>query len=1000
MKIFLLPQKGIQYLFILLAGSLFPGVLYSGIIVNEYSVSNLSTVADNYGYFEDWIELFNDGNSTINISGYFLSDDPEEPMKWAFPAGTTVSANDHLVVWVSGRNTSSGNSHHTNYRLSQTKDDPEYIVLSNPLGEIIEQYQLEITQKGHSRGRTTDGSIEWGIFIQPTPNNSNGSSNSYERYTPKPVMSYEAGFYESAIAVEITTDEPNSQIRYTTDGSEPTASSAVYSGPVSVNNTTIINARVFSYDSDILPGLIEFNTYFIGITHTLGVMSTSAEQLDNLLNGNSSLRPFGTFEYFNEEGVRTTYGYGEFNEHGQDSWVHDQRSIDYITRDECGYNYAIREQLIPLTDRDEFQRIILRAAGDDNYPGIDTSAHLRDFLIQNMAEKNDMHLDVRKGEKGLLYVNGIYWGVYGYREKVNDHDFTDYYYNQGKYDIYYLMLWGGSWAEYGGQAAWNDWDEIHDFILYNDMSIQENFEYVKTRYDYKSLVDYVHINSFVVCSDWINWNVGWWRGTNPEGGHQKWGYVLWDEDATFNHYINYTGVPGTTPYVSPCYPEGLTNDPEDHIEILNALIPNAEFRQYYVSRYIDFYNSTFKPDMWITYLDSIEANMLPEMHDHVARWGGSVSQWQNNVQKIRNFINARYGYLPEGLSNCYDLEGPFILTVQTVPEGAGNIQINSLEISEFPFTGAYFGGIDLNISALESNSMYEFDHWAINFHNLEPSDTSTIVSLELSGPDILTAYFSLKEFSDSLVINEINYNSADFFDPGDWVEFFNPHDYELDISGWKFRDEDDTHIFEFPQGTVVPELGYLVLVRDSADFSIMFPEVQNFIGEMDFGLSSDGELIRLFDQTGALIDTVHFMNAAPWPIEPNGGGPTLELINWSYDNALPESWAASELHGTPGEINGMITAIPNQQKTQKKLIFTVYPNPVEEAAILQVTSGTEIRNAELRIYDSFGNIVRTVENINSDRMTIPRENLTQGIYICRLINGDMNHSATHKMIVR
>ena len=83
-----------------------------------------------------------------------------------------------------------------------------------------------------------------------------------------------------------------------------------------------------------------------------------------------------------------------------------------------------------------------------------------------------MNLDVRKGEKGVLYVNGIYWGIYGFREKVSDHDFTDYYYNQDKYNLYYLKLWGWSWAEYGGQAAWDDWNALHDFIKYNDMGNQ------------------------------------------------------------------------------------------------------------------------------------------------------------------------------------------------------------------------------------------------------------------------------------------------------------------------------------------------------------------------------------------------------------------------------------------------------------------------------------------------------------------------------------------------
>ncbi|MBN2174204.1 MAG: lamin tail domain-containing protein [Bacteroidales bacterium] len=969
------------------------------IMVNEYSTSNLSTVLDNYGHHEDWIELYNADITTVDLSGFYLSDDPEEPDKWAFPDGTSMAPGSFIRVWTSGRNLTVGQNYHAAFKLTQTRENPEYIVFSNPTGEIIEEILIEITQKDHSRGRVTNGSETWGIFTQPTPNISNNSSVAYPRYTLKPTMSYEAGFYDGPIAVAITTDEPNAVIRYTIDGSEPTASSPLYSLPVDVVQTTIINARVFSNDSEILPGLIDFNTYFIDVSHNMGVVSASSETLDNLLNGNSSLRPFGTFEYFNEEGERTTYGYGEYNEHGQDSWVHDQRSIDYIMRDECGYNYAIRDQIIPLTDRDEFQRIILRAAGDDNYPGIDTSAHLRDFLTQNMAEKNHMHLDVRKGQKGVLYVNGIYWGVYGFREKVNDHDFTEYYYNQGKYDIYYLMLWDGSWAEYGGQDAWNDWNEIHDFILYNNMAVQENFEYVKTRYDYQSLVDYVLINSFVVCSDWINWNVGWWKGTNPLGGHRKWGYVLWDEDATFNHYINYTGVPGTTPYVSPCFPEGLYNDPEDHIQILNALIDNDEFRQYYVSRYIDLYNSAFQPDRWINYLDTIETRMAPEMPNHVQRWGGNVNQWQNNVQKIRNFINARYGYLPDGLSDCYNLTGPYALSFYVEPTDAGEIQVNSLTINESPWNGHYFGGIDILLGAIETNGIYEFDYWELENHAVEPSDTLNNVVLNLEQPDVITAHFKLKTFADSLVINEINYNSADYFDPGDWVEFFNPNDYDLDISGWYFKDNDDTHLFVFPDGTVVAAQDYLVLCRDTADFSNLFPEVQNFTGEMDFGLSSDGELIRLFNFGGALIDTVHFGVENPWPPEPNGGGSTLELINWTYDNALPESWVASVGNGTPGEENGTITFVDQAYDAVQEVHFSIYPNPAKNLAYLQVTSQIELKEGRISIFDVFGNLLREIPVTGIKRIELDLQGLQAGVYFCKLsANGNKNFRL-NKMIV-
>ena len=975
-----------------------PSMLIGQVVINEYSASNLESFTDNYEKYEDWIELYNAENSTLDISGYFLSDHPEDSTKWEFPAGTTIAAHDYLIIWASGRDEVSGNHFHASFKLTQTKDNSESIVLTNPQGEIVDQLMLNITRKEHSRGRTQDGGMEWSIFLYPTPGESNSNATAYLKYADKPEMSVAAGFYDDPLMVSLSTTQPNSEIHYTTNGHLPISTSPVYTEPIAVDETTIIKAVTICSDPEVLYSLIEFNTYFINDEHDMAIMSCSAGQLDNLLNGNQSLQPFGTFEYFNAEGDRTNIGYGEFNEHGQDSWVHDQRSIDYISRDECGYNYAIREEMIPLTDRDEFQRVILRAAGDDNYPGIDTSAHLRDYFVQNSAKRSGLNLDVRTGQKGILYVNGIYWGIYGFREKVSDHDFTKYYYDQGKYDIYYLKLWGGSWAEYGGQAAWDDWNDLHDFIKYNDMANQDNYEYVKTRLDYTSLVDYVLINSYVVCSDWINWNVGWWRGTNPEGGHQKWGYVLWDEDATFAHYINYTGVPGISPYTSPCYPEGLTSDPEEHIVMLNHLLDNEEFANYYVNRYIDLYNTSFRPDYMIPYLDLIEAYMLPEMQNHVNRWGGSVSQWQTNVNKVKNFISNRHSYLPQGFGDCYDLSGPNELTFNAIPEGSGELQVNSLVLDNLPWGGYYFEGIETKLKAIETNSEYEFDKWILNNHSVLPNDTALEVVLNLNTDDNVIAQFKLKEFSDSLVINEINYHSSDELDPGDWVEFYNPHNYYLDIAGWYFSDSDDNHQFIFPEGTLIEPYGYLVLARDSVDFETVFPNVENYIGEMNFGLSSNGELIRIFNAEGALIDTVHYDVILPWPTEANGSGPTLELKFWDYDNALPESWIASAEHGTPGEMNAYMVGIQNQGNQVEKLTYTVYPNPVRTKAIIKVTSQIELINARISIVNLYGDEVLVMDNVNSKHIEIPMMDLQSGTYFVKFVNNDGEQFVIEKFL--
>lgn len=971
------------------------------VFINEYSCSNFTGFVDNYQEYGDWIELYNSNGTAVDISGYYLSDTPDAPQKWVFPTGAIIAGNGFMRVWASGRDVNDLGNYHTNFKLTQTKATPEYIVFANHAGTILDQKQISLTQKEHSSGRKTDGSADWGIFTSPTPGTSNNSAV-YDRYAEKPVMSVAAGFYTNSFNVTITTNEPNSNIRYTTNGTEPTAASNLYSTPVSVTSTKILKARVFSNNATILPGFIEFNTYFLNEEFTLPVVSIAATDLVNLLNGNGNITPWGSIEYFNKDQIRTTKGYGEYDRHGQDSWVHPQRSLDFKMRDECGYNYALLEHLFSDTDRQEFQKIVLRACGDDNYPGIDSSALVRDDFVQTISVKAGLSLDERKSARCILFANGQYWGVYSIREKPNDHDFTKYYYDQDKYNLYFLMLWGNTWAEYGGQPAFDDWDALYTYIMTHDLSIPSNYNYVVERYDPASLVDYMLLNSYTVCSDWLNWNVGWWKGTNPNGSHKRWGYMLWDEDATFGHYINYTGIPAQNAFVAPCFQENITgtSDPEGHVKVLNKLRQNPDFEQYYVSRYADLLNTAFKPSNMISLLDSLVNLIAPEMPKHCARWGGSVIEWNRNVQKIRDFINARYSVVTTGIKNCYSVTGPYQLTISMDPPEAGQVQVNSLLLNNLPWTGNYYGGIDTKLTAFETNQQFKFDHWSINNATILPSDTSKNIRIQLSANDQITAVFVPRIFTDSLVINEINYNSAASFDPGDWVELYNPQNADLDISDWVFKDEDDAHGYIFNTGTVIPAKGYLVIAIDMTAFHSFFPAVTNYVGPMGFGFSGNGELLRIFDNTGTLIDTVHYDDVAPWPTEPDGQGASLELISPVLDNALASSWKASlnPAHGTPGEVNSVNVNV-KPLVASEKLTLVVSPNPLKNKAILKIITQSVIDNGTLEIYNITGQKIQQIDHINSKQIELKRNGLMPGCYLLRFTNFTGNLSATGKMMV-
>jgi hypothetical protein len=731
---------------------------HSQVVINEYSCSNLNQYIDNNGEYEDWIELYNTSASSVNLAGFYLSDDSLNNTKWPIPSGITIAANGYLRFWASGRDMVTGTNYHTNFKLTQTKSNNEFITFSDPSGIIIDQKEItQRTQIGHSIGRTTNGASTWDIFTNPTPNSNNNTSTAYTDYASKPQESVAAGFYTSPVTVTLATTEPSSVIRYTLDGSQPSATSTLYSGPITISTTKVLKAITISSDPSILPSFIIYNTYFINVSHSVVVVSISGEQVDDLANGNGSLVPVGTLEYFDTLQQRKAKTMGEFNKHGQDSWANSQRSIDFVARDEMGYNSAIKEKLMSYSDRDSYQRFILRAAGDDNYPADHSpsnagSAHVRDAFVESTAKLGGMDLDVRMSEKAVVYLNGQYWGVYDIRERPDDHDYCDYYYGQDKYHLYYLLYWGGRWAEYGGQPAMDDWDNFYNYIMTLNMANPVNYQYVTERLDEKSLVDYILVNMFTVCSDWLNWNTGWWRGTDTTGGHQKWGYILWDNDAVYGFYINYTGIPNTNPDAAPCDPEGLgsSSDPEGMIQLLLKLRENPDFNQYYITRQLDLWNTVFSCDNLITKLDSTVAIIDPEMNQHAIRWGGTYSEWQTNVQTLRNYINQRCIDLTSGFMNCYSLTGPYDLTVNADPANGGNTMLNSLLISQYPWTGTYFGGIENKLKILPSTG-YEFSNWSSNFTSFVPGSTSDSVSITLTTSDSIVAHFIFTDLPESAI---------------------------------------------------------------------------------------------------------------------------------------------------------------------------------------------------------------------------------------------------------
>jgi len=777
------------------------------VIINEYSASNLRMFSDNYGKYEDWIELYNRGNNDVDISGWHLSDKKDKPKKWKIPSGTIIPQKGYLVFWASGRDVVSDTDFHTNFKFTQSDKD-EFVVLANSAGFILESYPLVITKLHHSVAKSPNENNNWKICKAPTPGKPNDVSELFNGYATTPVISGKAGFSSNALKVTITNSGIET-IRYTLDGSIPSDNSEIYQSEVIITKSAVLSAASFSDDPLVLQSFTDFKSFFINEpTSTLPIISIGGgDILIELAEGDRSLEPIGSCEIFSSDGSFLSKSYGELDRHGQDSWVNDQRSLDWISRDEMGHDSGIAYKLFHYSERNEYQRIILRASGDDNYPAVDDgdhegSTHVRDEFVHTLVQKAGMHLDVRSLERYLVYLNGKYWGVYTIREKPDDHDYTEFTYKQDKYDLQFLKTWGQTWVEYGDEKALTDWIKFRRYVLENDVSKSEVYNKINSELDVTSLMDYMIANLTCVSSDWLNYNTGWWRGLKNSGKHKKWGYIMWDNDATFDYYINYSGVPDTSPDAKACDIEEISDymdeffpldttlvelppdsfyfnnmwnyisgdtfyiypDPGKHEKIFLKLLDESQtFREMYFARYADMLNGTFSCTSMTTTLDSLIAIIRPEMPRHISRWGGSMQEWERNVKKLRDFVLKRCARINKGLINCYNLSGPHNVTLITNPPDKGHIRLNSQIHQSLPWNGNYFGNMTNEVEVLPSSGS-KFLYWiSATGKSTFGSSALTNSKVQIAGKDTLVAVFEGAVQTDDVQIQaaSIHPNPAD-----------------------------------------------------------------------------------------------------------------------------------------------------------------------------------------------------------------------------------------------
>ena len=229
------------------------------LVISEFLASNTaSEFLDEDGDSSDWIEIHNTGTSTMSLGGWALTDDVDDIAKWTFPA-VSIGPNRYVVLFASGKDRKFTNSElHTNFKLSA---DGEYLALVSQAGDVVDEYEPSFPEQrsDFSYGVTADGTT-LGYFANATPGSVN--TGTFSGWVEDPEFSVVRGIFSESFVLSLSTGTSGAIIRYTTDGSTPSASNGVVfndSSPISINKTTTI--RAVCLKAGYLSSKVDTHTY-------------------------------------------------------------------------------------------------------------------------------------------------------------------------------------------------------------------------------------------------------------------------------------------------------------------------------------------------------------------------------------------------------------------------------------------------------------------------------------------------------------------------------------------------------------------------------------------------------------------------------------------------------------------------------------------------------------------------------------------------------------------
>ena len=681
------------------------------VVINELMQSNIDCIMDDLVEFPDsWVELYNSGTEAVNLKDYKLGVKDKPGKAWKLP-NKTLAANAYVVVYCDKEESGL----HTNFRLETGKDGNVYLFQGDEIVDKVEKIS-KMPAPNIAYGRKTDGADEWGYQATPTP----GSANCGQLCADilgEPVFSQKGCVMTSSQTIQLTLSMPEDTpegtvIRYTTNGSEPTATSAVYQNPINISSNKVIRAKLFC-DGYLSPISTAQSYIFLDRDMTISVISIVTD--DRYMNDNAIgiiknnpnkenkkdwRRPIN-IEMFDAPGSESVINQlCETRVMGGQSREHPLKSLAVYANKRFGakrFDYEFFPDQKPgLTD---FKSIMLRNAGND-FGGL----YMRDAIIQRvMAENAD--LDWQAWRPAVIFLNGTYKGMLNIRERSNDDNiYTNYKDEAGNgledIDMIEISQENGQMIE---ELKAGSLDNYNDFKAFYNQAGHTMEEYEQIM-DCQEFINLMVMNLYYGNLDFPGNNIVVWRPT-AEGG--RWRWISKDTDFGLGLYgrsANYNTIEWI--YNHNYDPSNNWANTSEATQLFRSLMDDNDFKREFIDHaaiYMgDFLNSRGTRAVW----DPMADLAKPELIKHrEANSGGGWWGWHpdyeqeinNEINNVRNWLNQRTNNFYTHVANYYALGAPTPLVINKDMTEEVTTIINGVTIRNADFDGKFFANRQLTV---------------------------------------------------------------------------------------------------------------------------------------------------------------------------------------------------------------------------------------------------------------------------------------------------------------